>query len=210
MRSLVTKEVAEERMKKIGRVSWKIIEWNGTNKPVTIRCTTCGGERTYNTGNSVYNSENKYFKFRNCYKCYQIWNRKVIICKNQLVEEKLIELISSIKIGDLIQASKLYTQYYYSRNDFQKYILSRICRFELVKINNPENKSSSMVNYYRILEVFNEVIRPEESEEFKVSIDLINKKFIDCNLKPIPYNAFEEEKIDESILLINYGNIASF
>jgi len=55
MRKRITKELAQQRMNDmLEHDKFEIMDWDGTSKPATIRCTTCGDTINFKQGQTMY------------------------------------------------------------------------------------------------------------------------------------------------------------
>lgn len=65
---ILPKEVAEERMQKLGR-DFSIIEWKGVTKACVVKCNKCNNETFFKRGDLLFAENSKWYRFRPCRAC---------------------------------------------------------------------------------------------------------------------------------------------
>lgn len=172
----ITKEVAQERVKGIGR-DVVILEWDGTNKPCLIKCSKCGSENWVDRGGYTYTESSQYFYWKECTGC------RVKDCKESfeyirfesiVIDEEIDRIGECIKgyIGKEIEAKKIIDDICsqirigpLSVVRFNFSILDRICTYEEIKLSKFGKKG------YLIKDVFEKAL-----PKTKKRIELEEKK----------------------------------
>lgn len=70
----ITKDVAQKKLDELGR-QFNIDVWEGTGKPVQVSCKFCGVTDVYSSGSSLFVEDSRYFEFRECRFCGNLYSK---------------------------------------------------------------------------------------------------------------------------------------
>lgn len=163
----VTKEIAQERVNRIGR-EITILEWNNTVTPCTIKCNRCGRIEEVKRGYYTY-TDNGYFLWVKCEKCFGSIKKQVRVTEGEdidknihIVRDVLQKYINKeVQAYDLIDdvLEKMGIGEMTSRK-FDFSILDRVATYEVTEMNKYSKKG------YIIREIFESVL-PKTNERIR-------------------------------------------